>query len=147
MDNSGAYCRPEGTVPGVYVFGKTPSSIEEPNSSNLDIDYTYLENIVHPLLAHRVPSFEQVNIQRAWAGYYDYNRLDNNPIIGQDPYYHNMIWATGFTGRGLQMGPAVGRALMELILFDEFRTIDLSQYSWDRFFDNRQDSHLKDIII
>lgn len=144
LDNTGAYFRPEGPN-GQYIFGKTPSHDEEPDPRTLEIDYSYLEQTVHPLLAHRIPAFETVNVKRAWAGYYDYNRLDHNPIIGQDPYYSNLIWAAGFTGRGLQMGPAVGRALMELVLHDEFKTIDLSQYGWDRFFENR--ALIQDIII
>ena len=144
LDNSGAYCRPDGPQ-GRYILGKSPTIYEEPDPSNLDVDYAYFEQVILPLLSKRIPAFESVKLKRAWAGYYEYNRLDSNPLIGQDPYYSNLIWAAGFTGRGLQMGPAVGRAIMELILHDEYKTIDLSQYSWDRFFDNR--ILTQDIII
>lgn len=146
LDTTGAYCRPEGITGGRYILGKTPTFDEEPDASNLEVDYTYFEKTVLPTLSRRIPAFRAARLRRAWAGYYDVNRVDSNPIIGHDPYYENLIWAAGFTGRGLQMGPAVGRAITELILHDEYRTIDLSQYSWDRFFDDNR-SLAQDIII
>jgi len=33
---------------------------------------------------------------------------------------------------GLQQAPAIGRAIMELLLDDKFRTIDLSSFSFER---------------
>lgn len=146
LDTTGAYCRPEtlgGTGAGAaggqrYILGKTPTLEEEPDPSNLEVDYTYFEKVVQPTLARRLPALGTAKLRRAWAGYYDYNRLDHNPIIGQDPYYSNLIWAAGFSGRGLPMGPAVGRAITELILHDEYRTIDLSQYGWERFFEQQR---------
>src|SRR5699024_7561906 len=130
------YCRPDGP-PGQYILGKSPTEQEEPDPTNLDVDYAYFEHAVVPLLARRIPAFVSFKLKRAWAGYYDCNRLDHNPIIRQDPYYSNLIWAGGFTGRGLHMGTAVGRAIMELILRDEYQNIDQSQYSWVCIFDNR----------
>ena len=37
------------------------------------------------------------------------------------------MMATGFNGRGAMYGPAVGRAITELILDDGYETIDFSR--------------------
>ena len=71
-------------------------------------------------------------MKSAWAGYYDYNYLDQNLIIGVHPYHRNFIFANGLSGHGLQHSIGVGRAVMELIVDSEFRTIDLSRFSFDR---------------
>jgi len=41
--------------------------------------------------------------------------------------------AVGFSGHGLQQSPAVGKCLSKLLQFGEYRTIDLSRFSLDRF--------------
>lgn len=99
---------------------------------NLDIDYSYFDNAILPVLKNRVKGFDNCNIKGAWAGYYDCNVLDGNPIIGTHPYYHNIIWATGFGGHGVQMAPAIGRAVEELLVESQYMTIDLTRFGWDR---------------
>ena len=92
---------------------------------------------IWPALAHRVPAFESLKVKRTWAGHYAVNRLDGNTIIG--PWVgglENFIIATGFTGAGLQKGPAIGRALSELILHGGYQTIDLSRLSYQRVVDD-----------
>jgi len=79
-----------------------------------------------------VPSFETAKLKGAWSGYYEYNTFDQLPIIGRDYYYGNMAWATGFSGQGIQMAPAVGRAMNELIFDGDYQTIDLRRFSWER---------------
>jgi FAD-dependent oxidoreductase domain-containing protein 1 len=105
---------------------------EEPDTSNLDVDYSYFDNAVWPQLANRVKAFESIKLKGAWAGFYEYNTLDQNPIIGRDPYYGNILWATGFSGHGIQMAPAVGRAVMELLFETNYQTIDLTRFGWSR---------------
>lgn len=72
-------------------------------------------------------------MKSSWAGFYEYNTFDENGIIGQHPFHHNLYIATGFSGHGIQKAPAVGRALSELIFNKRFLTIDLSKLSYDRF--------------
>lgn len=71
-------------------------------------------------------------VTSSWAGFYDYNTLDQNAIIGVHPLINNMYCATGFSGHGLQHSPGVGRALAELILKGGFETLDLSVFGLDR---------------
>ncbi len=71
-------------------------------------------------------------LKSAWAGYYDYNTLDQNAIIGTHPYHSNVIFATGFSGHGIQQAPAAGRAVMELLLEGGFVSADLSRFGFRR---------------
>lgn len=136
IDPSGVYCRREG-LGGNFICGKSPAPEDEPDPSNLDVDYTFFEREIWPVLARRVKAFENIKLVSAWAGYYDYNTLDQNAVIGKHPYYHNMVWACGFSGHGIQMGPAVGRAVQELILENKYETIDLSRFGWERIIYNQ----------
>ncbi|UYV74390.1 FOXRED1 [Cordylochernes scorpioides] len=104
----------------------------EPDPTNLDIDYKFFDDRVWPILANRVPSFNSLKLKSAWAGFYDYNYFDQNVIIGYHPWYTNIFFATGFSGHGIQMAPAVGRAVMEILLDGEYLNIDLSRFGFDR---------------
>ena len=48
-------------------------------------------------------------VQSAWAGYYDYNTVDQNVIVGQHPCYSHVYIAAGASGHGLQQAPALGK--------------------------------------
>ena len=80
--------------------------------------------------------FERIKVQRSWAGHYAMNTLDGNAIIG--PWVgglENFYVAIGFSGAGLQKGPAIGRAMTELLLHGRYETIDLSRLSYQRIID------------
>ncbi|XP_059813199.1 FAD-dependent oxidoreductase domain-containing protein 1 isoform X2 [Hypanus sabinus] len=133
IDYSGVYFRREG-LGGNYVTGLSPAEKEEPDSSDLEVNYEYFDKEVWPKLAQRVPAFESLKLKTAWAGYYDYNTFDQNAVIGIHPLVTNMFFATGFSGHGLQQAPAVGRAMAELILDGRFKTLDLSVFDFTRFY-------------
>ncbi|KAG2470020.1 FXRD1 protein, partial [Polypterus senegalus] len=133
IDNSGAYARREG-LGGNYLGGQSPTEDGEPEVSNLDVNYDFFTENVWPNLANRIPSFQNLKVKSAWAGYYDYNTFDQNAILGIHPLVNNLYFATGFSGHGIQQAPAVGRAIAELILDGDFQTLDLTNLGFKRLF-------------
>jgi FAD-dependent oxidoreductase domain-containing protein 1 len=135
FDISGMWIRPEGDG---FICGISPSGDADHNSEgDFDPDLHLLDDPLWPLLAHRIPALEQLRLQRAWAGHYDMCLLDHNAVIGPFPDIPNLIVASGFSGHGVQHGPATGRAVAELIRFGGYRTLDLTPFGYERVLDNR----------
>ena len=124
IDPSGFWFRPEGRQ---FIFGTTP----EPDTDDLPLEPNLMEFDEHTwaALAQRVPAFESVRIERAWAGYYEMNLFDHNALIGPWPGIEGLLIATGFSGHGMQQAPAAGRGIAELILNGRYTTLDLSALS------------------
>ncbi|XP_050598303.1 FAD-dependent oxidoreductase domain-containing protein 1-like isoform X2 [Bombus affinis] len=131
IDNTGTFLRREGLA-GTYICGRSPEESEEPSTEDLSIDYDFFEEKIWPILARRVPVFEKLKLKSSWAGYYEFNTFDQNGIIGPHPYHRNLYFATGFSGHGIQQAPAVGRAISELIVDGEYKTLDLSNLDFNR---------------
>ena len=129
VDVSGAYVRPEGRQ---FVCGISPDEGDEPEVIDWEVDYAEFEEVLWPALAARIPKFEAVKLSSAWVGHYDYNVLDQNGIIGVHPHVSNFYFGNGFSGHGLQQGPATGNAIAELITAGAFKTIDLTRMGYER---------------
>lgn len=129
VDQSGVWIRPEGEV---YICGVSPPEEADARAVDFEVDYALFEDVVWPALAHRIPAMEALKLQRAWAGHYDYNTLDQNAVIGRHPEITNFLFANGFSGHGLQQSPATGRAIAELITHQKFVSIDLSLFGYER---------------
>ncbi|MBU9424052.1 MULTISPECIES: NAD(P)/FAD-dependent oxidoreductase [Burkholderia] len=135
IDPSGVYFRPEGRT---YLCGTSPAPDRDPDDLPLDeVDHALFDEVIWPTLAHRVPGFEALRVENCWSGYYEYNVFDHNAIIGYHPEVENCIFANGFSGHGLQQGPATGRGVSELILYGRYTTLDLSELDWTRVLENR----------
>jgi glycine/D-amino acid oxidase-like deaminating enzyme len=129
VDPTGVWIRPEGEV---YICGVSPPEETDTRAADFEVDYALFDDVVWPALAHRVPAFEALKLQRAWAGHYDYNTLDQNAVIGGHPEVTNFLFANGFSGHGLQQSPATGRAVAELITHQKFVSLDLSLFGYER---------------
>lgn len=126
IDPSGLWFRPEGTM---FLCGAPPRG-DDADDLPLDaIDHGLFDEVLWPALARRVPAFEALRLQRAWAGYYEMNIVDHNGLAGPLPGCDNAFTACGFSGHGMQQAPAVGRALAELIATGRYRSLDLSPLS------------------
>ncbi len=135
IDPSGVYWRPEGDT---YICGVSPDPSNDADDLPLsDVDHALFDDVIWPTLAHRVPGFEALRVLNAWSGYYEYNVLDQNAIIGPHPAVSNCIFANGFSGHGLQQGPATGRGVSELILNGRYTSLDLSALSFERVLKNQ----------
>ncbi|WP_142781146.1 FAD-binding oxidoreductase [Agrobacterium sp. T29] len=134
IDPSGVFCRPEGRF---FLSGCPP--IEDPAADWDDFEprYEEFEEIIWPALAERSAAFEAIKVVNQWAGHYDFNTLDHNLVVGRHPQVRNFIFANGFSGHGLQQGPATGRGVSELIVYGEYRTLDLTEVGFERIVENR----------
>jgi glycine/D-amino acid oxidase-like deaminating enzyme len=134
VDPSSLWCRPEGNR---FICGVVPPDDPDVTADDFEVDHQEFEELVWPALAHRVPVFEAVRLDSAWAGHYDYNVFDQNAFLGPCESVPNLILASGFSGHGLQHAPAVGRALAEIIRFAEYRSIDATPLSYTRYLRNQ----------
>ncbi|MHA3904857.1 NAD(P)/FAD-dependent oxidoreductase [Castellaniella sp. WN] len=134
IDPSGAYFRPEGQG---FITGIAPPPDQDAECLDFDVQHALFEEVLWPVLAQRVPAFEALRCGRSWAGHYDMNLVDQNVILGLHPDLHNLYFANGFSGHGMQQSPAVGRALSELIVHGRFRTLDLSRMGWRRILEGQ----------
>ncbi|MCJ8055207.1 FAD-binding oxidoreductase [Shinella curvata] len=134
IDPSGVFCRPEGRF---FLTGCPP--VEDPAADWDDFEprYEEFEEIIWPALAERSPRFEAIKVVNQWAGHYDFNTLDHNLVVGRHPVVRNFVFANGFSGHGLQQGPATGRGVSELITYGEYRTLDLTEVGYERIVENR----------
>jgi sarcosine oxidase len=130
IDPSGVYFRPEGPD---FLCGVSPPADRDPDTLDLEVEHDLFEEVVWPTLARRVPVFETLKLGSSWAGHYAVNTVDQNAILGPHPLLKNFLFANGFSGHGLQHAPGIGRALSELLLLGEYRSLDLHRFGFERF--------------
>lgn len=128
-DPSGVNLRREGSV---YYSSCLPPVKHESFNTDSRIDYAWFEEHIWPILSHRIPAFRNITMEGAKTEYFGYNLLDQNPVIGPHPDLGNFLFAAGFLDYSAQASPAVGRAIAELLCFGEFRSLDLSRFSFSR---------------
>jgi glycine/D-amino acid oxidase-like deaminating enzyme len=129
---SGLYFRSE--TGGLILLGK--SMDDDPVGISFSWDQQRFVDQLWPELAEFVPNFDTLKVVRGWAGLYAVNTLDGNALLGQWPELSGYYMANGFSGHGLQQGPAVGRYLSELIL-EKPLSLDLSIFAPQRVLENR----------
>lgn len=137
VDPSGVWFRSEGAG---FLAGWSPGDGDaDPDNLPLDQpDLAQFEDRVWPALAHRVPAFEALRVQRAWDGWYEVHPADHNALIGPHPDCANLVLACGFSGHGLQHAPGTGRGVAEWLLSGGWRSIDLSAFSPERIHSGRR---------
>lgn len=129
---TGLYFRSE--TGGLILLGK--SMDEDPVGFDFSWDDKRFFEHLWPELAAFVPAFDTLKLTRGWAGLYAVNTLDGNAILGEWPEIKGLYLANGFSGHGLQQGPAVGRYIAELILGQNV-TLNLSRFGPERILERK----------
>jgi glycine/D-amino acid oxidase-like deaminating enzyme len=130
IDPSGVHFREIGG--GTYMVGGHAAVDPAVDFDDFTMDFSIWEDHIWPTLATRVPRFEAIKVQSEWAGHYAYNTFDQNAILGPHPEIGNFYFINGFSGHGLQQSPAMGRGASEIMLYGHYRTLDLSEFHYDR---------------
>ncbi|MGH3359519.1 MAG: NAD(P)/FAD-dependent oxidoreductase [Nocardioidaceae bacterium] len=82
-------------------------------------------------MQRRAPTLTDVGLASGWAGLYEMTP-DHNGLIGEAADVDRFLYATGFSGHGFLMGPAVGEVMRDLYLGNRPFT-DISGLDADRF--------------
>ena len=122
---TGFYFHTEG--PGL-LFGMADP--DQPAGFDAPMRPDWLE-VVGEVVAHRAPALLDVGIAGGWHGYYE-TTPDHNALIGEAAGVSRFIYATGFSGHGFLMGPAVGEVLRDLVM-GHAPAVDVSGFDVERF--------------
>lgn len=79
----------------------------------------------------RAPALSEVGIAGGWAGLYEMTP-DHNALVGESPDVTRFLYATGFSGHGFLMGPAIGEIMRDLYL-GRSPAVDVSGLTVERF--------------
>jgi len=129
IDPSGVHVRTDGAY---YMCGCPPDVDTAVGVDDFHFDHGIWEEKVWPALATRIPRFERIKLVNWWVGHYDFNTLDQNAIVGPHPDVANFVFVNGFSGHGFQQSPAMGRGVAEVIVYGEYRALDLSPLGYER---------------
>jgi sarcosine oxidase, subunit beta len=79
----------------------------------------------------RAPALRDVGIAAGWAGLYEMTP-DHNALVGEAEGLSRFLYATGFSGHGFLMGPAIGEVMRDLYL-GRPPVVDVSSLTAARF--------------
>jgi len=129
IDPSGVWLRPEGQR---FLAGAPPRGDDADDVPLEAIDHGLFDALIWPTLAARIPAFEALRVESAWAGYYEMNAFDHNGVAGPVPGWRNAFLACGFSGHGMQHAPALGAAMAGRIACGRYTDIDLAPLAAER---------------
>ena len=66
-------------------------------------------------IERRAPALSEVGLGAGWAGLYEMTP-DHNALVGEADEVSRFLYATGFSGHGFLMGPAIGEVVRDLYL-------------------------------
>ena len=130
INPSGVHVRENGG--GTYLCGGHADIDPAVDYEDFSMDLTLWENHIWPAIVTRIPQFESVKLTSEWAGHYSMNTFDHNAIMGSHTTVENFVFLNGFSGHGLQQSPAMGRGTAEYLTYGEYRTLDMTPFSYER---------------
>ena len=133
--NPGLYFRDEGdeqVILGLHQEVGTEETPADPDRYRTEYDESVALEIFD-LLAHRAPAFADFGVVNGWSGLYTITP-DTQPIVDRHPTVAGYYVAAGFSGKGFQIGPAIGEIVADLVLEGETDVVsDLAPMKLDRF--------------
>lgn len=99
-------------------------------SREIEASYEFARKLAREMLL-LFPSLMNIHILRQWAGQYDVTP-DGSPILGEVHAIENLYLASGYSGHGFMISPAVGKLFAEL--FSTGKSPDLFRpFRFNRF--------------
>jgi sarcosine oxidase subunit beta len=83
------------------------------------------------VIERRAPGLSEIGLRAGWAGLYEMTP-DHNALVGEADGVSRFLYATGFSGHGFLMGPAIGEVMRDLYL-GRSPVVDVSPLTADRF--------------
>ncbi|MCU1392200.1 MAG: sarcosine oxidase subunit beta [Ilumatobacteraceae bacterium] len=123
--STGFYFHDEGKG---LLFGMADP--DQPAGFDVELRADWLE-VVGEVAMHRAPKLLDVGIAGGWTGFYE-TTPDHNGLIGESSTLPRFFYATGFSGHGFLLGPAVGEVIRDLVM-QRTPVVDVSKFSVDRF--------------
>ena len=105
------------------------SDPDEVPGFHLDRSEAWLPRLAEAV-ERRAPALAEVGLHSGWAGLYEMTP-DHNALIGEAHDVGRFLYATGFSGHGFLMGPAVGEVVRDLVLRRQ-PPVDVKALSADR---------------
>ncbi len=130
--NSNVVIRPDmGRDILVVAYPPEMPVAQDPAESNNERDDVDHLARIKKALAERLPDFCDAKPIRAVSGTYDITP-DWHPIIGWAPHIEGLYIATGFSGHGLKLSPAIGEVTAATVLGQE-SPFDMRPLRLERF--------------
>jgi glycine/D-amino acid oxidase-like deaminating enzyme len=144
---SGFHFRPKGNLQRFAMPNLTADGREEKGPAGAPLGFPgefapldvppALEPWVKARAAWRHPAFANLRIARSWSCYYEMTP-DDHPIVGRVPGVSGLFLAAGFSGHGFMHAPATAELVVEEMLDGRARTLDISDFSLERFATGRR---------
>jgi glycine/D-amino acid oxidase-like deaminating enzyme len=112
-------------------YGKRP--IDPDNFPQRASDES-LEEIIERA-CRRIPKLAGAEVMRGVAGVYDMTP-DSRPLLGEIAGINGLYVCAGFSGMGFKLSPAIGLVMSELVVDGKGKTVDITAFRPERFFDN-----------
>ena len=113
----------------VHGDGERP---EDPDGFRQAVDWDYAARVAEALAA-RYRGAGEFRVTGGWAGLYPLTP-DTRPIVGPTPGVAGLYQALGGGGVGVQISPAIGAMVADLITTGETAVVpDWERYRLDRF--------------
>jgi sarcosine oxidase subunit beta len=116
-----------GEGPGLLIGMSDPAETPGFDLSRSDRWLTGLAAAVE----RRTPALADVGLAAGWAGLYEMTP-DHNALVGEAEDVSRFLYATGFSGHGFMMGPAIGEVMRDLYL-GRPPVVDVSSLTSRRF--------------